>query len=147
SGSRRRLSFTEAQSGQRATRPERRLMKRLLAIGCAVVAPFLYPNAQTPSAQTTTAAQTPAASPTPAPSPQRQLLDRYCVGCHNQRAKAAGQEAGRKLTLDDLDPAHISEHPDKWELVVRRLRAGMMPPANSRRPDKATYDGFITWLE
>src|SRR5207302_1481733 len=34
-----------------------------------------------------------------------------------------------------------------WELVVRKMRAGMMPPANSRRPDKVTYDGFITWLE
>ena len=76
-----------------------------------------------------------------------QLLDRYCVGCHSQRAKAAGQDSARTLTLDDLDPARVSEHPDKWELVVRKLRAGMMPPANSRRPDKVTYDGFITWLE
>ena len=128
------------------------MTKKLLAVGCAVAAPFLYPGPRTSSAQTTPAAQTrsstqtPSAAPT-AVSPQRQLLDRYCVGCHSQRAKAAGQEAARTLTLDDLDPARVGEHPETWELVVRKLRAGMMPPANSRRPDKVTYDGFTTWLE
>jgi hypothetical protein len=89
-----------------------------------------------------------AQTPVPPPvSPQRALLNQYCVGCHNQRAKAAGQEAARKLTLDDLDVAKVGEHAEAWETVVRKLRAGMMPPANSRRPDKATYNGFITWLE
>src|SRR5262245_48195278 len=89
-----------------------------------------------------------AAQPAPPPaSPQRALLNQYCVGCHNQRAKAAGQEAARKLTLDDVDVANVSEHAETWELVVRKMRAGMMPPANARRPDKAAYGGFITWLE
>ena len=131
------------------------MTKRLLALGCAVTVPFVFALGQTAalgSAQTagSTAGASLAAQPpaSPAPSsPQRALLDRYCVGCHSQRAKAAGQDSARKLTLDDLEPARVSEHPDKWELVVRKLRAGMMPPANSRRPDKATYDGFITWLE
>src|SRR5262245_54155354 len=129
-----------ANDPRRQARPERRLMtKRLLAFGCAVILLFVF------SALGQTAGQ-----PTSAPaqgSPQRVLLDRYCVGCHSQRAKAAGQDSARKLTLDDLDPARVSDHPDKWELVVRKLRAGMMPPANARRPDKASYDGFITWLE
>jgi hypothetical protein len=88
-----------------------------------------------------------AAQPTPPTSPQRALLNQYCVGCHNTRAKAAGQEAARKLTLDDIDVARVGDHPETWEAVVRKLRAGMMPPANSRRPDKATYNGFVTWLE
>ena len=130
------------------------MTKRLLALGYAVMVPFVFSGlGQTAghgSAQTARTAGPPTAQPpsTPAPSsPQRALLDRYCVGCHSQRAKAAGQDSARKLTLDDLDPARVSEHPAKWELVVRKLRAGMMPPANSRRPDKATYDGFITWLE
>ena len=117
------------------------MTRRLLALGCAVLVPFV-------SAVVGQTAQQPAPpSPPASSSPQRVLLDRYCVGCHNQRAKASGQEAGRKITLDDLDPARVSEHPEQWERVVRKLRAGMMPPANSRRPDKATYDGFVTWLE
>src|SRR5437899_2106671 len=141
---------------RRQARPERRLMtKRLLALGCAVTVPFVFSALeQTAGPGSALMARTagpslaaqPPASPAPSSS-QRALLDRYCVGCHSQRAKAAGQDSARKLTLDDLDPARVSEHPDKWELVVRKLRAGMMPPANSRRPDKATYDGFITWLE
>src|SRR5262245_33154682 len=103
------------------------MTRRLLAIGCVVVTPFLYPGSLGSSAQAAAAPQAAAATQAAA-SPQRQLLDRYCVGCHNQRAKTAGQEAGRKLTLDDLDPARVSEHPEKWEAVVRKLRAGMMPP-------------------
>src|SRR5439155_15104942 len=144
-----------ANGRRREARPERRVMaKRLLAIGCAVLAPFMTVvlgqagpgGAQAGQPATaSTAPQSPQSQPST--SPQRALLDRYCVGCHNQRAKGSGQEAARKLTLDDLDPARVSEHPDKWELVVRKLRAGMMPPANSRRPDKSTYDGFITYLE
>jgi len=121
------------------------MTKRLLAFGCAVIVPFVYsalgPTASAGGADAARgAAPSAAAQPPSAPasnSPQRVLLDRYCVGCHSQRARAAGQDSARKLTLDDLDPARVSEHPDKWELVVRKLRAGMMPPANSRRPDRS----------
>jgi len=126
------------------------MTKRLLAVGCAVIVPFVYSalgqTASPEGAAAPSAAAQPPSAPAPS-SPQRVLLDRYCVGCHSERARAAGQDSARKLTLDDLDPARVSQHPDKWELVVRKLRAGMMPPANSRRPDKVTYDGFITWLE
>src|SRR5215510_4170471 len=131
------------------------MTKRLLALGCAVTVPFVFSAlGQTAAPGSALSARTaglslaaqPPASPAPS-SPQRVLLDRYCVGRHSQAAKTAGQDSARKLTLDDLDPARVGDHADKWELVVRKLRAGMMPPANSRRPDKATYDGFITWLE
>ena len=115
------------------------MVQRFAAIACAAALLSLVATRRQ-----TVAAQSAAV---PSPTPQRVLLDRYCVGCHNQRGRAAGQEPARKLTLDDLDPARVSDHPDKWELVVRKLRAGMMPPAGSRRPDKAAYDGFITWLE
>jgi len=133
------------------------MTKRLLALGCAAGLPFLTVATMTAgrqAAQTTASpsaaappAQTQAAAPQTPANPQRVLLDRYCVGCHNTRAKAAGSEPARKLTLDDLDVTRIADHAETWELVVRKLRAGMMPPANSRRPDKAAYDGFITWLE
>jgi len=128
------------------------MTKSLLAIGGVIVASLTYPGSQAPSArgapptQATPSEQVPPIAST-AVSPERQLLDRYCIGCHGRRAKAAGMESARKLTLDDLDPARVSDHAEQWELVVRRLRAGMMPPANSRRPDKATYDAFTTWLE
>jgi hypothetical protein len=75
------------------------------------------------------------------PSSQRAYLDQYCVGCHNQRAKTAG------LTLDALSVDKVAGSPEVWEKVVRKLRAGMMPPAGARRPDGPTTQAFTSWLE
>ena len=124
-------------------------MTRLVVAACVVTIPLMVtvtgqiaePRPQPPSSSQSTPSST-------APvSPHRALLDQYCVGCHNQRGKASGQEAARKLTLDDLDVTRVDDRPDVWETVVRKLRAGMMPPAGIRRPDKATYGGLIAWLE
>src|SRR6266700_8097322 len=75
-------------------------------------------------------------SATPAPSlaSQRAILDQYCVNCHNQKLKTAG------LTLDTLDLTHVSEHAEQWEKVVRKLRAGLMPPSGLPRPNPAAYE-------
>jgi len=78
---------------------------------------------------------------------ERELLNRYCVGCHSERAKAAGVDSSRKLALDSIDLQDIPRHAEKLELVVRKLRAGMMPPVGSRRPDSAVYKSMIAWLE
>jgi mono/diheme cytochrome c family protein len=89
------------------------------------------------------AAPVPAAAPALATSAasERALLDQYCVTCHNQRLKTAG------LLLDQLDPAHIHDHAETWEKVVRKLRAGMMPPAGMRRPDPPVLESMITFAE
>ena len=116
------------------------MTKNLLGIGCVAA----YLCALAVSGQT---AGLPQASSPAAPSPQRAILNQYCVSCHSQRAKATGLEAARKLTLDDLDVSQVAGHADVWERVVRKLRAGMMPPAASRRPDKATYKSLVGWLE
>ena len=41
----------------------------------------------------------------------------------------------------------VGARPEIWEKVVRKLRAGAMPPAPRPRPDAATYEVFTTWLE
>ena len=71
------------------------------------------------------------AAPAPAVSAdeQRAFLKQYCLACHSERAKAAGMDSARKLTIDALDPANVAHDAKTWELVVRKLRAGMMPPA------------------
>src|SRR5262249_52755833 len=71
----------------------------------------------------------------------RALLDQYCVTCHNTRLKTAN------LLLDQLDLAHLSDQAEIGEKVVRKLRAGMMPPTNMKRPDAAALDGFVHWME
>jgi mono/diheme cytochrome c family protein len=69
------------------------------------------------------------------------LIDTYCVGCHNQRARIGG------LALDAVDLADPSAHAEVWETAVRKLRGGLMPPPGSRRPARAEVDAFVTALE
>ncbi len=83
-------------------------------------------------------------SPSPSAPPvawQQALVNRYCVTCHNSRLRTAG------LALDIHDATRMGEAPEIWEHVVRKLRAGAMPPSPSPRPDPATYDRFTAWLE
>ena len=89
-------------------------------------------------------------------SPQRALLDRYCVTCHNgdfvrgtdePRSLLVSQLRAVGLALDDVDIDNVAEDPEVWEAVVRKLRVGAMPPQPRPRPDKETYDGFRRWLE
>jgi len=69
------------------------------------------------------------------------LLNQYCVGCHNEKTKTAG------LMLDKLDLGHPGQNAETWEKVVRKLRAGMMPPAGMPRPDRRTLDTWTAKLE
>ena len=71
----------------------------------------------------------------------RAVLDRYCVGCHNERARTAG------LALDTADAARPDDDPELWERVVEKLRAGSMPPPGRRRPDPETYRAVASALE
>ena len=68
-------------------------------------------------------------------------MTQYCATCHNSRTKAGS------LTLDDLDLTKLAEHSDIGEKVVKKLRAGLMPPTGARRPDAATLESFIQWME
>src|SRR5579875_278852 len=71
----------------------------------------------------------------------RALFDGYCVVCHNQKLKTAN------LQLDTLDLYHIAENAPVLEKVVRKLRAGMMPPAGMRRPKPEALEAAIESLE
>ncbi len=72
---------------------------------------------------------------------QRAVLDQYCVTCHNQKLKTAG------LLLDKLDLAQVGTHAEQWEKVVRKLRAGMMPPSGLPRPKPDAYEALTVALE
>ena len=71
----------------------------------------------------------------------QELVARYCVTCHNDRLRTGG------FSFEPLDVADVAAHPEAWEKVVRKLRAGAMPPRPRPRPDQETYDGFRAWLE
>ena len=80
-------------------------------------------------------------APAMPPDSQNQLVGQYCATCHSDRGKAGG------LTLADFDAAKIDQRPDVAEQMIRKLRTGMMPPPNARRPDPATTTAFIDALE
>ena len=90
----------------------------------------------------TAGAGTPAAGQAGAPADNHgQLLDRYCVACHNDRLETGG------LSLEAMDLTNVAADAVVWEKVVAKLRAGAMPPQPRPRPGPAAYDGFRTWLE
>jgi mono/diheme cytochrome c family protein len=110
-------------------------------------------NSASPQAKPTA----PAARPAPqaaAPTAARQaapaaadvaanqaLVNQYCVTCHNARLKTAG------LLLDELDLTKLGDHPEIAEKVVRKMRAGLMPPTDARRPDPASLESLIRFME
>src|SRR5271168_3824352 len=77
----------------------------------------------------------------PAIAQEQAVLNQYCVTCHNEKLKTGG------LMLDKLDFAHPGPNAETWEKVVRKVRAGMMPPGGAPRPDRATMDAFALKLE
>ena len=96
---------------------------------------------QAPAVPQAPAAKVPPSAAAPDVAAQRALIDQYCVTCHNARVKTAN------LLLDQLDLAHLGDHAEIGEKVVRKLRAGMMPPTGVRRPDPATLESLIRGME
>jgi cytochrome c5 len=70
-----------------------------------------------------------------------QLIQTYCTACHNQRMKAGG------LSLAEFDAAAAPRHAAVAEKIIRKVRAGMMPPAGMKRPDQASLQSLVTSLE
>ncbi len=93
-------------------------------------------------AQAATSAQSASMESSP-DTHHRAVLDRYCVSCHNERTLTAGLA----LETAHANLREVGTQAAVWERVVRKLRAGLMPPAGQPRPDEATYDALASWLE
>ena len=111
-------------------------MKKILLTGFLISMSAFFGFAQTARPQ-----QAARPNAAPAAATQRALIEQYCVTCHNDRAKTAG------LSLENIDPAQAAQNAELWEKVIRKLRAGVMPPAGSRRPDRPTIEALNVWLE
>jgi mono/diheme cytochrome c family protein len=75
------------------------------------------------------------------PAPQQEVLKTYCLTCHNDRTKTGD------FSLEHADLTDVPKAAETWEKVIRKVRAGMMPPAGMPRPDAARLDGFVSYLE
>jgi mono/diheme cytochrome c family protein len=71
----------------------------------------------------------------------RPLLNQYCVTCHNAKTKTGG------LELDTADLSQVGHSPEIWEKVIKKLRAGMMPPIGMPAPSAEARTGLVRWLE
>jgi mono/diheme cytochrome c family protein len=99
-------------------------MKRLLFAGAVLVliaTPALHAAAQ--------------------PNPHQAMLNTYCIGCHNTRAKIGG------LALDGLDLQAAADSAEIWEKALRKLRGHLMPPPGSPQPAQKDVDSFVSWME
>ena len=114
---------------------------RFVSAGCVLGAVAVMSLEASSGQAATPRPQAPATSTPAAPDKPRALLDQYCVTCHNDRLKTAN------LSLQGADLTKVSEHAELWEKVIRKLRAGVMPPPDLPRPSLAEYDGLRDWLE
>ncbi|MBA3641206.1 MAG: DUF1592 domain-containing protein [Acidobacteria bacterium] len=80
-------------------------------------------------------------SAAPSASDVRTLIAEYCVVCHDNDKEKGG------LTLEKFDPARAELSADVAEKMIKKLRAGMMPPASSDRPDNAVLQSLAATLE
>ena len=71
----------------------------------------------------------------------RELLDAYCVSCHNETRRAGG------LAFDVLNVQNPAAAPEVWERAIVKLRTRTMPPVGRPRPDDFAYEAAVSWLE
>lgn len=84
--------------------------------------------------------QSPASAPA-GPSADGDMLQRYCVGCHNEKVKTAG------VSLQSVDPGNVGGRAGIWERVLNKVRRHEMPPPGLPQPDAAVRSAFAASLE
>ncbi len=110
-------------------------MKHLFRISAlvalAVPLTLLETKGQTPSAQLGIGGA----------DPHRELLNTYCITCHNSRLKTGG------LALDGLNLEAAADNGRIWEKALRKMRGRLMPPPGAPQPSQKEMDAFAAWME
>jgi hypothetical protein len=70
-----------------------------------------------------------------------EMLETYCVKCHNATDWAGG------IAYDTMLPETAAEDAEIWEKAVRKLRGSLMPPPGKPQPDAAARHQFISTME
>jgi len=68
-------------------------------------------------------------------------VQKYCFDCHNVEDWAGG------VAFDTMSAGEVPQDAKIWEQAVRKLRGGMMPPPGHKRPDPATVNNLVSYLE
>lgn len=70
-----------------------------------------------------------------------ETIEAYCVRCHSEQRQRGG------LVLEDFDVENATQHADIAERMIKKLRAGMMPPSGARRPEEVVLADLADDLE
>src|SRR5215475_848490 len=73
------------------------------------------------------------------PAAYQEMLNKYCITCHNEKAKIP---AGAPLALDKANLKDPGADAEVWEKVVKKLGVGAMPPRNSPTPGTEELKAF-----
>jgi hypothetical protein len=73
-------------------------------------------------------------------SPLHSFVGQYCADCHDHELKKGG------LDLESILPDDVTQRPEVWEKVVRKLRARQMPPLGKPHPDEGSYNHVVSLL-
>src|SRR6185436_1061478 len=103
------------------------------------------PQAQSASRRVERPAAAPAAGAEDAAPKYAAVITQYCAGCHNGRANTSATASG--VVFDTVDLQNVAGKAALWEKVVRKLRAGAMPPVGMPHPDVPTQAAMLAWLE
>jgi hypothetical protein len=112
-------------------------MKKVLFAGAALALSTVVWSSGAKASQTST----PAAVQEPAA--YQEMVNKYCVTCHNERAKIP---AGAPLALDKANLKDPGSDAAVWEKVVKKLGVGAMPPRNSPTPGTMELNKFRSVL-
>ncbi len=85
----------------------------------------------------------PAATTTMLPAEQTALVKTYCATCHTDR----GKERTGNLSFQNFDAAKLEDNGEVTEKMIRKLRAGMMPPPGAKRPEPAVITALAASFE
>src|ERR1700681_3813579 len=69
------------------------------------------------------------------------VIGKYCVTCHSAQVHTAG------MVLEPAALSNVRADAERWEKVIRKLRANSMPPPGAPRPDRSTYTAVTGFLE
>jgi len=70
-----------------------------------------------------------------------EVIQQYCVRCHNERRLLGN------MSLEEFDATDAPSNGELAEKMIRKLRAGLMPPPGTSRPDEETLLGLVESLE
>lgn len=73
-------------------------------------------------------------------SPTHSFVGQYCADCHDREMKKGG------LDLDSMLMEDVTNHPEVWEKVIRKLRARQMPPMGKPRPEESAAQQMVSFL-